>query len=229
MAKLPPHSVDAEEAVLGSILIDGLSIEKVADTTRSNDFHTERNRYIYEACLSLYQRELAVDQITIAEEMNNRGRLEESGGAAYLAYLIANCPTSLDIEHYADIVHHHALARQIIEVGTKIIEIGYEGGVNIDDAIGRSRNLLDEVKPARRCSLPYFAFSFWYSDDIKLRSSPWGLYLQQGASHPSQLTWASMTVRSSTAQLPDSGKRGSVRTLPPFLDALTIFLISARN
>jgi hypothetical protein len=149
MAKLPPHSIEAEEAVLGSILLDGMSIGKIADSLRSEDFYSERNSSIYEAGMSLYQRELPVDQITLAQEMNSRGKLENSGGAAYLAYLVANCPTSLDIEHYAAIVHRYAQSRRIIEAGAKIAEYGYDIKMNPDEAIDKSRSLLDDIKPVR--------------------------------------------------------------------------------
>ncbi|GAI76677.1 unnamed protein product, partial [marine sediment metagenome] len=98
--KLPPHDVDAEEAVIGSLLIDGSAIFKVAPILVPLDnksaFYTERNAWIYDACLSLYERDEAINQITVAQELDRQGKLEACGGAAYLSRLISICPTSLD-------------------------------------------------------------------------------------------------------------------------------------
>lgn len=147
--RLPPHNIDAEEAVAGSLLINGSTIEQIADFILEQDFYSERNKYVYAACLALHQRGQPIDQITVSEELNKRGRLEACGGAAYLSYLMANCPTSLDIEHHAEMVHHYAMARQIIAVGRQIADIGYEATTNIDDAIDKARLLVDTIKPAR--------------------------------------------------------------------------------
>jgi len=91
--KLPPHDVDAEEAVIGSLLIDGSAIFKVAPILAPLDnkspFYTERNAWIYDACLSLYERDEAINQITVAQELDRQGKLETCGGAAYLSRLIS--------------------------------------------------------------------------------------------------------------------------------------------
>lgn len=106
--KLPPHDIDAEEAVLGSLLIDSAAIYKIATLLQEQDFYSERNLWIYGACISLYQRSEAINQITVAQELARREKLEACGGAAYLSHLVSTCPTSLDIEHYAQIVYRRA-------------------------------------------------------------------------------------------------------------------------
>ena len=111
MEKLPPHDIDAEEAVIGSLLIDGTAIYKVVAFLNQQDFYHEQNQWLYGACLSLYQRNEAINQITVAQELNREGKLEACGGAAYLSHLIANCPTPLDIEHYAQIVYRRRIYR----------------------------------------------------------------------------------------------------------------------
>ena len=88
-AKLPPHDTDAEEAVIGSLLIDGTAIYQIADFLQVADFYYEQNQWLYEACRSLYERDEAVNQITVAQELSRRGRLESCGGAAQLSYLIS--------------------------------------------------------------------------------------------------------------------------------------------
>ena len=88
--KLPPHDIDAEEAALGSLLIDGSAINQDRSRLFSrHDFYSERNRWIYEACLGLYQRSEAMNQITVAQELARQDKLENCGGAAFLSHLIS--------------------------------------------------------------------------------------------------------------------------------------------
>lgn len=145
-AKLPPHDTDAEEAVIGSLLIDGTAIYKIADFLQVPDFYYERNQWLYEACLSLYQRNEAVNQITVAQELSRRGRLELCGGAAQLSYLISICPTSLDIEYYARIVYRLSVMRQMISAGDRIAAIGYEAGPDVEDSLGRAEGILFKLR-----------------------------------------------------------------------------------
>ena len=102
--RLPPHDIDAEEAVIGSLLLDGTAIFRVATVLQEADFYHEQNRWLYGACSSLYKRNEAINQVTVAQELDRQGKLEACGGAAYLSHLISICPTPLDIEHYAQIV-----------------------------------------------------------------------------------------------------------------------------
>jgi hypothetical protein len=96
--RLPPHDLDAEESVLGSILIDDEAIFKVAPTLRPEDFYREKNGWIYAACLSLQDRNEAINQVTVAYELTHQDRLESVGGPAYLSTLVANVPTSIHVE-----------------------------------------------------------------------------------------------------------------------------------
>ena len=87
---------------------------------------TSSARLLYGACLSLYQRNEAIDQITVAQELDRQGKLAACGGAAYLSHLISVVPTSLDIEHYARIVARLAVSRRLIQAAGQIEAIGYE-------------------------------------------------------------------------------------------------------
>ena len=91
--KLPPHDIEAEEAVLGSLLIDPDAILKIAASLKPEDFFSETNRMIYQSCLSLYQRNEVINQITAAHELMRQDKLEQIGGAAFLSHLIGNVPT----------------------------------------------------------------------------------------------------------------------------------------
>lgn len=144
--KLPPHNIDAEEAVIGSLLIDGASIHKIAAILQPADFYGERNRAVYESCVSLFRRGEAINQITVAQELAGRGKLESSGGAAYLSHLIAICPTPLDIEHYAQIVYRLSMMRELIGASSEIARIGYESGPDVEASMARAEAALFRLR-----------------------------------------------------------------------------------
>ncbi len=145
--KLPPHDIDAEEAVIGSLLIDGTAIYKIATFLREQDFYSEPNREIYGACLSLYQRpDQAINQITVAQELARQGKLEACGGAANLSHLVAICPTSLDIEHYAQIVYRLSVMRNLITAASHIAAIGYEASPDVDASLNRAEDVLFRMR-----------------------------------------------------------------------------------
>ena len=95
--RLPPQDLDAEEAVIGSLLVDGEGIMKVAPFLRPEDFYRERNRWAYEAALALSERREGLNQVTLAHELAQRGQLEAAGGSAYLALLVEQLPTSVQL------------------------------------------------------------------------------------------------------------------------------------
>ncbi len=146
--KLPPHDISAEEAVNGSLLIDGKAIYEIATRVGPADFYNEANRWIYQACLSLYERNEAIDQITVAHDLDRQGRLESCGGAAYLSHLISLVPTSLDIEHYAQIVYRLSVMRQLIQAAGRIEDIGYRADPDVNEALGRAEEAIYRLRDA---------------------------------------------------------------------------------
>jgi replicative DNA helicase len=144
--RLPPNDNDAEEAVIGSLLIDGASIFQIADFLQPSDFYFEQNQWLFEACMALYQRDEAINQVTLAQELSRRGRLEACGGAARLSYLISVCPTSLDIEHYARIVYRLSVMRQMITAGGRIATIGYESGPDVEESLAKAEGILFKLR-----------------------------------------------------------------------------------
>jgi replicative DNA helicase len=110
--KLLPHDTGAEEAVVGSLLVDGEAILQIIPFFKVEDFYGERNRWCYEACLALWERKEALNQVTVSHELARRGRLDAVGGQAYLSHLVAGVPTSVHIEHYARIVQRTSVMRQ---------------------------------------------------------------------------------------------------------------------
>ena len=148
--RLPPHDIDAEESVIGSILIDGESLTRVTSFLEPRDIYNEKNRWCYEACLALFQRSEAVNQVSVAHELSLQGRLETVGGASYLSHLVLVVPTSVHIEHYARIVQRTSLMRQIIRAGGDIAAIGYEGAADADTALTHAEDRLFQIRSGRR-------------------------------------------------------------------------------
>ena len=149
---MPPHDVDAEESVIGSVLIDGDSLNKIAPFLRSSDFYSEKGRWCYEAVLALLERGEPIDQISVAHELSLHDRLEGVGGADYLGHLVSVVPTSVHIEHYGRIVHHASIMRQLIRVGGDIAAIGYESGPDPEESLSKAENLLFRVRSGRGSS-----------------------------------------------------------------------------
>jgi replicative DNA helicase len=143
---LPPHDVEAEKAVLGSLLIDNEGIFKIVNLLRPDDFFTPENQWVYDACFSLYQRNEGINQITVAHELAQKGRLEEAGGAAYLSHLVSMVPTSLHIEYYGQIVSRLAVMRRLISAGSQITALGYEADSEVDVALSKAEDILFKTR-----------------------------------------------------------------------------------
>ena len=147
--RLPPQDIDSEEAVLGSLLIDSDAVLKVAPFLKPEHFYRDRNRYCYEACLALYERKEALNQVTVAHELDLKGRLDELGGPAYLSHLVSIIPTPLHAEHYGRIVERTAGFRRLIQVGGEIVSMGYEGAPTLEELFGKAEDALFAVRPPR--------------------------------------------------------------------------------
>ncbi len=144
--KLLPHDIEAEEALLGSLLIDPDAILKVVSTLKAIDFFDGMHADIYDACLALYGRNEAINQITVAHELMRLDRLERVGGAAYLSHLIGAVPTSLHAEYYGNIVERTSVMRKLIMAGARIAAIGYESGPDIDVSLSQAEDALFQVR-----------------------------------------------------------------------------------
>jgi replicative DNA helicase len=144
MVKLPPSDLEAEEAVLGSVLIDPEAMPKVA-FLKAEDFYREKNRWAWGCCLALYQRGVGVNQITVAHELAGAKRLEAAGGPGFLAHLVSQTPTSVHVVYYAEIVARLSSYRQLITASNKIAAIGYESPPDVGDAISKSHDILSSL------------------------------------------------------------------------------------
>lgn len=147
--QLLPNDVDAEEAALGSLLIDPEAILSVSLTLKARDFYRERNGWVYGACLDLYEKGQAINQITVAHRLSQDGRLEDTGGPAYLSYLVSRVPTPFHVEHYGEIVQRTGFMRRLIEAGGRIAAIGYEARDDVGTALSRAEEVLFSLGSGR--------------------------------------------------------------------------------
>jgi replicative DNA helicase len=130
--KLLPHHLEAEEAVIGALLIDGDSFLRISHVIKPEDFYREKNRVCFAACVNLFQRNEAIDQVTLARELARTNQLEAVGGMAYLSHLIAITPTSAHAEHYAQLVSRTSTLRRLIDAASRISALGYEDNFDRD-------------------------------------------------------------------------------------------------
>ena len=138
--KLVPFNIEAEEAVLGSLLLDAQAIVNVASFLRASDFYREKNRWVYEAAEALYTRREAIDFLTVGDEMDRCGTLAPAGGRSFLTSLIGAVPTSLHIEHYARIVERASVRRRLIQAGSDIVTYAYEEADEIETTIQKAQD-----------------------------------------------------------------------------------------
>ena len=131
------------------MLIDPQSITSVSSFLKASDFYVARARWCFEACISLFDRGEAINQVTVAHELSRLERLEEIGGNAYLAQLVRSVPTSVHIEHYGRIVQRTSIMRQLIGAAGEIASIGYEGAADAESALGRAEDLLFKVRSGK--------------------------------------------------------------------------------
>ncbi|MDO8614264.1 MAG: replicative DNA helicase [Dehalococcoidia bacterium] len=144
--KLPPHDIEAEEAVIASLLVDPEAIFKVAPKLKAEDFFREKNAWVYEACRALWDRSESINQITVAHELARRGKLEDIGGAAYLSRLVTELPTSVGAEHYAAIVQRDAIYRKLISASGQIAAMAYQGGPEVAEVLARAEIMVAAVR-----------------------------------------------------------------------------------
>ena len=148
--RLLPHNTEAEEALIGSLLIDGECIARIAPTLQPGDFYRERNQLCYDAALSLSLRNQAIDQLTLAGELARTDRLELAGGMAYLSHLVAITPTSVHAEDYAEIVSRTATMRKLIAAGARIAELAYSDTDDLEITLRQAEDAVYGVRNTTR-------------------------------------------------------------------------------
>ena len=152
--RVPPQNLEAEQSVLGSILIDKEAIIKVADILQPDDFYEPANSEVYTAILALFEKRKPIDLITLTDYLEKEKKIEQVGGATYLTTLVNFVPSSAHVKHYADIVHNKATLRRLISAASNSIEYGYNETEEIDSVLDRAESELFNV--SQKFSRQYF-------------------------------------------------------------------------
>ncbi len=147
--RLPPHSLEAEQAVLGGLLLDNSAWEKIGDQLRDADFYREDHRKIFRAILFLLDHSRPADILTVSEELNTRGEIASVGGVSYVGTLAQNTPSAANIRRYAEIVREKSIMRGLMVVGTEITEsalnpAGRDARTLLDDAEARVFHIAEQ-------------------------------------------------------------------------------------
>jgi len=134
--KLPPQNIEAEQSLLGALLIDRDAIIRIAEILHSSNFYrTDTHGQIYAAMLILFEKREPIDLVTLTAELKAQGTYDKVGGSAYLTTLVNSVPTSAHIEHYARIIKEHSIKRALISQATKLIEQAYDEGGEVMDLL----------------------------------------------------------------------------------------------
>ncbi len=144
-----PHSREAEEAVVGAVLINPEVYYDVAQFLQADDFYIHRHRWIWEAFASLHEQRIPVDVLTLSEELDRRAQLSEIGGPAYLTTLVNQVPTSLNAESYGHIVESHSIRRKMINAANSIAALAYNEGSAVEDVMDEAEKAVFNVSERR--------------------------------------------------------------------------------
>ncbi|MCT4584762.1 MAG: replicative DNA helicase [Peptostreptococcaceae bacterium] len=131
LKKIPPHSIDAEQSVLGSILLEKDSIVTCSESLKAIDFYSETHKEIFEAMISLYKRSDPIDIVTLTEELKKRGSLDAIGGISYITDLSTVVPTVSNLANYIKIVKEKSILRKLIRTSNEIMESSYVGETDV--------------------------------------------------------------------------------------------------
>jgi replicative DNA helicase len=143
--RLPPQNLEAEQSVLGGMLIDNETVNRVIEILRPDDFYRPAHQMIYEAITALYQTNEPSDLITITNWLKKEQKLDQVGGAAYLAQLVDQVPATANIAHYAHIVYDKSVLRHVISGAGEIIQKGFEAKGDVDQYLDQAEKIIFEI------------------------------------------------------------------------------------
>ncbi|MCD5384142.1 replicative DNA helicase [candidate division WOR-3 bacterium] len=149
MERKEPQSIEAEQNVLGAIMLQRDAIGRAIEIIDESCFYFDSHKKIFRAIVSLYDKNLPVDLVTLSEILKKRKDLDKVGGAAYLAEIVDLTTTPSHIEYYAKIVQEKATLRKLIQTAGKILEAGYEASGDVDELLDKSEQLVFSIKEAR--------------------------------------------------------------------------------
>lgn len=143
--RIPPHSEEAEQSVIGSIMLDKDAITRVADILKAEDFYRDIHGIIYEAMLELYEAREPIDVLSVSNRLEEKGRIETIGGPSALASLVNSVPSASNVSHYAKLVQRKATLRRLIAAGTDIADMGYDESEDVEKRLDEAEQRLFRV------------------------------------------------------------------------------------
>lgn len=175
LVRVPPHSLEAEQSLLGALLLDNAAWERVADVISSRDFYKGNNRVIYEHIELVLAADQPADVVTVAESLTAAGVLEQAGGMEYLAGLSMNTPSAMNIRRYAELVRSKAVQRNLVRIGSELAEAALDPGAEVDFLIeGAERKIFDlrQRRETRKATtFPQLLAKVFESIDIRSHSA----------------------------------------------------------
>ena len=145
IGRIPPHSVESEQSILGSILLDKDAIITVTETIQPEDFYKEAHKIIYECMLKLNSKNEPIDLITLTEELKKQDSLENIGGISYITSLSTIVPTTTNVKYYADIVQEKSVLRKLIKVSNDILNSGYDNSVKVEEILEQAEKKIFDI------------------------------------------------------------------------------------
>ena len=145
LGRIPPHDIEAEQAIIGSMLTDKDAVIAAIEILREQDFYREDNRIIYSAILNLYNRSEPIDIITLKAELKSMGKLEAVGGLEYIVQLPDRVPTTSNVEQYIKIVEEKSMLRALIKTADELITLGYDPTQEVEQVIDTAEKKIFEV------------------------------------------------------------------------------------
>ncbi len=145
VGRIPPHSVESEQSILGSILLDKDAIITVTETIQPEDFYKQAHKIIYECMMKLNNKSEPIDLITLTEELKKQGHLEDVGGISYITSLSTIVPTTSNVKYYADIVKEKSVLRKLIKVSNDILNLGYDSSTKVEDILEKAEKQIFDI------------------------------------------------------------------------------------
>ena len=149
LGRIPPQNIEAEQSVLGSMLLDKEAIPTITEILKSEDFYREDHREIFEAVIDLFEKAEPVDLITVSERLKLRGTLDSAGGLQYLAAMADAVPTTANVKNYARIVEEKSLLRKLIRASSDISNMGYEGQEEVGYVLDKAEKYIFDILQKR--------------------------------------------------------------------------------
>ncbi|MEI6152811.1 MAG: replicative DNA helicase [Deltaproteobacteria bacterium] len=165
--RIPPQNLEAEESILGGLLVDPESINKVVDLINTEDFYKDAHSKIYDAMIGLYEKNEPIDIVTVSSSVRDKGILDKIGGVTYLNTLVDLMPSAANITQYAKMVREKALLRNLINVATEIVEKGFDLDVNVDGYIDDAEKLIFQVAE-RKFKPSFYPVKDIVMDNVKI-------------------------------------------------------------